>query len=108
MVLHCRYIHLTFGTAHLSFLELLPIEALITGIYTLLRTCHYQLEAIPIQCTCPKRNGVNESALDSYCGYTENRTTNSIIGLVVEFVVAIDEARVRFTDDALSLFCPFV
>ncbi|KAJ5814557.1 hypothetical protein N7474_006334 [Penicillium riverlandense] len=25
----------------------------------------------------------------------------SIIGLVVEFVVAIDEARVRFTDDAL-------
>ncbi|KAJ5944222.1 hypothetical protein N7516_004390 [Penicillium verrucosum] len=26
--------------------------------------------------------------------------TTSIIGLVVEFVVAIDEARVRFTDDA--------
>ena len=26
---------------------------------------------------------------------------NSIVGLVVEFVVAIDEARVRFTDDAL-------
>ena len=26
--------------------------------------------------------------------------SNSIIGLVVEFVVAIDEARVRFTDDA--------
>ena len=25
---------------------------------------------------------------------------NSIVGLVVEFVVAIDEARVRFTDDA--------
>ena len=25
----------------------------------------------------------------------------SIVGLVVEFVVAIDEARVRFTDDAL-------
>ena len=25
---------------------------------------------------------------------------SSIIGLVVEFVVAIDEARVRFTDDA--------
>jgi hypothetical protein len=24
----------------------------------------------------------------------------SIIGLVVEFIVAIDEARVRFTDDA--------
>ena len=24
----------------------------------------------------------------------------SIVGLVVEFVVAIDEARVRFTDDA--------
>ncbi|PLB52516.1 taurine catabolism dioxygenase TauD, TfdA family protein [Aspergillus steynii IBT 23096] len=33
---------------------------------------------------------------------------NSIIGLVVEFVVAIDEARVRFTDDAffLLLFLP--
>ncbi|KAJ6178683.1 hypothetical protein N7519_009144 [Penicillium mononematosum] len=30
----------------------------------------------------------------------------SIIGLVVEFVVAIDEARVRFTDDAL-LFLNF-
>lgn len=36
--------------------------------------------------------------------------TTSIIGLVVEFVVAIDEARVRFTDDAhlfviFFLFC---
>ncbi|KAJ6138325.1 hypothetical protein N7471_004811 [Penicillium samsonianum] len=30
----------------------------------------------------------------------------SIIGLVVEFVVAIDEARVRFTDDAQQfIFC---
>ena len=29
-------------------------------------------------------------------------STSSIIGLVVEFVVAIDEARVRFTDDARS------
>ena len=29
---------------------------------------------------------------------------SSIIGLVVEFVVAIDEARVRFTDDALPFF----
>ena len=28
----------------------------------------------------------------------------SIIGLVVEFIVAIDEARVRFTDDAF-FFC---
>ena len=28
--------------------------------------------------------------------------SNSIIGLVVEFIVAIDEARVRFTDDALT------
>ncbi len=27
--------------------------------------------------------------------------STSIIGLVVEFIVAIDEARVRFTDDAL-------
>ena len=41
-------------------------------------------------------------------------TSTSIIGLVVEFVVAIDEARVRFTDDAflfarqqlISLFHP--
>ena len=31
-------------------------------------------------------------------------TSTSIIGLVVEFVVAIDEARVRFTDDALIFF----
>ncbi|KAJ5956621.1 hypothetical protein N7501_010900 [Penicillium viridicatum] len=31
--------------------------------------------------------------------------STSIIGLVVEFVVAIDEARVRFTDDALPFFC---
>ena len=28
----------------------------------------------------------------------------SIVGLVVEFVVAIDEARVRFTDDAFLFF----
>ena len=37
-------------------------------------------------------------------------TTTSIIGLVVEFIVAIDEARVRFTDDALLFsfyFCSF-
>ena len=31
----------------------------------------------------------------------------SIIGLVVEFVVAIDEARVRFTDDANIFFLMF-
>ena len=31
---------------------------------------------------------------------TQAPTTTSIVGLVVEFVVAIDEARVRFTDDA--------
>ncbi|KAJ5912833.1 hypothetical protein N7504_001716 [Penicillium tannophilum] len=30
-----------------------------------------------------------------------------IIGLVVEFVVAIDEARVRFTDDASLFFFVF-
>ena len=36
---------------------------------------------------------------------TDNPFSNiSIVGLVVEFVVAIDEARVRFTDDALFLF----
>ena len=29
-------------------------------------------------------------------------SATSIIGLVVEFIVAIDEARVRFTDDALT------
>ena len=33
--------------------------------------------------------------------------TTSIIGLVVEFVVAIDEARVRFTDDAQHFFFVF-
>ena len=33
--------------------------------------------------------------------------STSIIGLVVEFVVAIDEARVRFTDDALFFFFLF-
>ena len=32
----------------------------------------------------------------------------SIVGLVVEFVVAIDEARVRFTDDALPFFSFFL
>ena len=31
----------------------------------------------------------------------------SIVGLVVEFVVAIDEARVRFTDDALFFVLVF-
>ena len=36
-------------------------------------------------------------------------TSTSIIGLVVEFVVAIDEARVRFTDDAfLFVLCIFI
>jgi hypothetical protein len=30
-----------------------------------------------------------------------------IIGLVVEFVVAIDEARVRFTDDATQIVSLF-
>jgi hypothetical protein len=39
----------------------------------------------------------NESATRFVCFF-------SIIGLVVEFVVAIDEARVRFTDDALFFF----
>ena len=34
-------------------------------------------------------------------------TPTSIIGLVVEFVVAIDEARVRFTDDA-HIFLPLI
>ena len=40
---------------------------------------------------------------------TEGPFSNiSIVGLVVEFVVAIDEARVRFTDDAFSfsIFLP--
>ncbi|KAJ5790081.1 uncharacterized protein N7518_007092 [Penicillium psychrosexuale] len=37
---------------------------------------------------------------------TQEARLNNIIGLVVEFVVAIDEARVRFTDDAL-IFCFF-
>ncbi|KOS47011.1 hypothetical protein ACN38_g2027 [Penicillium nordicum] len=34
--------------------------------------------------------------------------STSIIGLVVEFVVAIDEARVRFTDDAQQFFFVFI
>ena len=33
--------------------------------------------------------------------------SSSIIGLVVEFVVAIDEARVRFTDDAQEFLFAF-
>ena len=33
---------------------------------------------------------------------SESLQITSIVGLVVEFVVAIDEARVRFTDDAVS------
>ena len=36
------------------------------------------------------------------CSKIKNLLITSIVGLVVEFVVAIDEARVRFTDDALS------
>ena len=39
-------------------------------------------------------------AHETWCG---NFPASSIVGLVVEFVVAIDEARVRFTDDAI--FC---
>ena len=37
---------------------------------------------------------------ESYSQHPDLHTSTSIIGLVVEFVVAIDEARVRFTDDA--------
>ena len=37
----------------------------------------------------------------------ERLQITSIVGLVVEFVVAIDEARVRFTDDALFFFFLF-
>ncbi|KAJ5694755.1 hypothetical protein N7536_005167 [Penicillium majusculum] len=47
----------------------------------------------------------------TYRGLTceQDNHTTSIIGLVVEFVVAIDEARVRFTDDAQQfLFCNFL
>ena len=35
-----------------------------------------------------------------YKGLKQLSSAASIVGLVVEFVVAIDEARVRFTDDA--------
>lgn len=35
-------------------------------------------------------------------------TPTSIIGLVVEFIVAIDEARVRFTDDAKHFFLHYL
>ena len=48
----------------------------------------------------------------SHCTLVDNTDKEicfkkSIIGLVVEFIVAIDEARVRFTDDAHS-FCLFI
>ena len=39
---------------------------------------------------------------DSQCQKSSKRIS-SIIGLVVEFIVAIDEARVRFTDDARNV-----
>ena len=39
-------------------------------------------------------------AIRLYSQHPSLHTSTSIIGLVVEFVVAIDEARVRFTDDA--------
>ena len=38
---------------------------------------------------------------------SESLQITSIVGLVVEFVVAIDEARVRFTDDAISFSFSF-
>ncbi|KOS46611.1 hypothetical protein ACN38_g2389 [Penicillium nordicum] len=51
-------------------------------------------------------------AIRSYRQHRSLHTSASIIGLVVEFVVAIDEARVRFTDDAqqflFDLFKSFV
>ena len=37
----------------------------------------------------------------------DRNISTSIIGLVVEFVVAIDEARVRFTDDAQEFLFAF-
>ena len=48
-----------------------------------------------------------DCTIRSYSHTRNLHTSTSIIGLVVEFVVAIDEARVRFTDDAhLFLFSP--
>ncbi|KAJ9486203.1 hypothetical protein VN97_g7123 [Penicillium thymicola] len=47
-------------------------------------------------------------AICSYSQYQGLHTSTSIIGLVVEFVVAIDEARVRFTDDAQQFIFDFL
>jgi hypothetical protein len=44
---------------------------------------------------------------ESYSQHPDLHTSTSIIGLVVEFVVAIDEARVRFTDDAQEFIFDF-
>ncbi|KUM66706.1 hypothetical protein ACN42_g378 [Penicillium freii] len=44
----------------------------------------------------------------TFCLIVRHIISTSIIGLVVEFVVAIDEARVRFTDDALLFFLFFL
>ena len=58
-------------------------------------------------CFCSSRNG-GIVILGICCIIVGPITSTSIIGLVVEFVVAIDEARVRFTDDAQQfLFCIF-
>ena len=49
-----------------------------------------------------------ETTARVYVAHSDIRRVNShqtsIIGLVVEFIVAIDEARVRFTDDARMFF----
>ncbi|KUM63987.1 hypothetical protein ACN42_g3107 [Penicillium freii] len=55
-------------------------------------------------------NGAPENETHVNRLYSQHRslhTSTSIIGLVVEFVVAIDEARVRFTDDAQQFLFVF-
>lgn len=50
----------------------------------------------------------NRGLPDNILKYGPHRHQPSIIGLVVEFVVAIDEARVRFTDDAFLFVLSFL
>ena len=59
----------------------------------------YLGRSVPIKLVC---NEDARSNLDTSinCQEADLLTSTGIIGLVVEFVVAIDEARVRFTDDA--------
>jgi hypothetical protein len=82
---------------------------------------------VPLHCQALWRNGSASDSRSEGCGFEScrghflcvwargywrfqraGRCTQSIIGLVVEYIVAIDVTRVRFPDDAFWVILSFV